>query len=140
MNELEKTKCSFCTIVSKSYLVRVLALYYSLERHSENFHLWICCMDDEGYLALSTMDLKNASLIHLSAIEDKQMAAAKDTRKINEYCWTLKAAVSRYVLMRCSTDAVIYCDSDMFFFSDPQKVFDEWGEASIFLCPQRDTE
>ncbi|HEY8804079.1 MAG TPA: glycosyl transferase, partial [Clostridium sp.] len=138
--EKDIKKCSFCTIVSKGYLIKVLAFYYSLERHSRNFHLWICCIDDEVYSALSKINLKNASLIHLDTVEDKQLLAIKNTRKTNEYCWTLKAAVSRYVLMNCSVDSIIYCDSDMFFFSDPQVVFDEWGEASVFLCPQRDLE
>ncbi|MBW9144701.1 glycosyl transferase [Clostridium sp. CM027] len=135
-----KQRCSFCTIVSKDYLIKTLTFYYSLERNSENFHLWICCIDDIIYSSLSKMNLKNASLIHLNTVEDQQLLAVKNTRKTNEYCWTLKAAVIRYVLMNYSVNSIIYCDSDIFFFSDPQMVFDEWGEASVFLCPQRDLE
>ncbi|WP_170065637.1 putative nucleotide-diphospho-sugar transferase [Clostridium vincentii] len=140
-NVMEDTKrCCFCTIVSNEYLIKVVAFYYSLERTSKNFHLWICCIDDKVYSSLSRLNLKHASIIHVSAVEDKKLLAVKNMRKINEYCWTLKAAVSSYVLMKCNAESVIYCDSDMFFFSDPQVVFDEWGEASIFLCPQRDLE
>ena len=138
--EENKQRCSFCTIVSKDYLIKTLAFYYSLERNSENFHLWICCIDDVIYSSLSKMNLKNASLIHLNTVEDQQLLAVKPMRKTNEYCWTLKAAVIRYVLMHYSVNSIIYCDSDIFFFSDPQMVFDEWGEASVFLCPQRDLE
>lgn len=140
IKEEYKQKCSFCTIASKDYLIKTLAFYYSLERNSENFHLWICCIDDVVYSSLLKMNLKNASLIHLTAVEDQQLLAVKNMRKANEYCWTLKATVIRYVLMHYSVNSIIYCDSDIFFFSDPQMVFDEWGEASVFLCPQRDLE
>lgn len=135
-----KERYSFCTIVSKDYLIKILAFYYSLERNSKNFHLWICCIDDLIYSSLSKLNLKNASLIHLNTVEDPELLAVKNTRKTNEYCWTLKASVIRYVLIHYNVDSIIYCDSDMFFFSDPQIVFDEWGEASVFLCPQRDLE
>lgn len=133
-------KCSFCTIVSKDYLIKILAFYYSLQRNSKNFHLWICCIDDDIYSSLSKFNFKNATLIHLNMVEDQQLLAVKNMRKTNEYCWTLKAAVIRYVLIHFSVDSIIYCDSDMFFFSDPQKVFDEWGDASVYLCPQRDLD
>ena len=133
-------RCCFCTIVSMDYLIKALAFYFSLEKHCKNFHLWICCIDDNIYSALSTINLKNASLIHLNEIEDQPLLDVKNLRKTNEYCWTLKASVSRYVLMNCGVLSIAYCDSDMFFFSDPQIIFDEWGEASIFLCPQRDLE
>ena len=59
-------QCCFCTIVSKDYLIKILAFYYSLERHSKNFHLWICCIDDDIYSSLSKINLKNASIIHLN--------------------------------------------------------------------------
>ena len=102
--------------MSRDYLIKILAFYYSLERNSENFHLWICCIDEDIYGSLSKINLKNASLIHLNMVEDRQLLAVKNTRKTNEYCWTLKAAVIRYVLMHYSIDSIIYCDSDMFFF------------------------
>ena len=141
-NDIKKDikRCCFCTVVSKTYLIKVLAFYYSLERHSKNFHLWICCIDDEVYSALFKINLKSTSIIHLNKVENQQLLAVKNMRKTNEYCWTLKASFARYVLMHYSVDSIIYCDSDMFFFSDPQMVFDEWGEASVFLCPQRDLE
>ena len=35
---------------------------------------------------------------------------------------------------------MVYCDSDLYFFSDPTPLFKEWHESSVFLCPQRDLD
>ncbi|MFL0266619.1 glycosyl transferase [Candidatus Clostridium radicumherbarum] len=144
-NNKEKTVLNnviynFCTLSGKEYVFKVLALYYSLEEHSNNFRLWICCIDDDAYYVFTKMNLKNATILLLKDIEDKELIAIKESRKKNEYSWTLKSSLIKYVLCNKHVDSIIYCDGDLFFFSDPKAIFDEWGEHSVYLCPQRDLE
>ncbi|WP_347835511.1 hypothetical protein [Gracilibacillus sp. JCM 18860] len=119
----------FCTIVSEEYLVKGLALYESLKNQCDNFHLWICCVDDPSYLILSNMKLSNASILSVAEIETLEYQQVKQTRTLKEYCWTLKPQLSLYVLDNFKEiDRLVYCDADIYFFSHPKPLFDEWGE------------
>ncbi|WP_078555032.1 hypothetical protein [Bacillus alkalicellulosilyticus] len=131
-------KHNFCVISSRGYVVKVLALYQSLKKHSQHYFLWICCTDDMTYNLLSKINMEFVKLIKVNEIEDKRLLAVKKERKINEYCWTLKAPFIKHVLTTYNLKSVIYLDGDLFFFSDPSILFEDWGEDSIYLCPQRD--
>ena len=116
----------FCTIASKVYFLKALALYFSLLRNCKSFHLWICAVDDITYYTILSMHLKNITILPLSKLEDKELLAVKSSRKLNEYCWTLKAPLIQYILNNYRVEAIIYCDGDLFFFSDPEPIFSEW--------------
>jgi hypothetical protein len=131
---------NFATIVSQEYVIKGLSFYDSLNERTQNFRMWICCMDDISYDALSKMNLEHAALIHVNEIEDEELRQVKSTRKLYEYCWTIKAPLCLHVLDHVDEiDHIIYCDSDMYFFSDPKPIHDEWGNHSAFLCRQRGT-
>ncbi|MFQ6340634.1 glycosyl transferase [Bacillus sp. AF62] len=131
---------NFCTIVGKEYLFKVLALYESLQKHSEKFNLFICCMDQLTFSFLEAKQLKNVVLISVKSFENPTLKKIKKERKINEYCWTLKAPFMEFLFRTYNIPRVLYCDSDLFFFSSPQPIFDEWREFAVYLCPQRDSQ
>ncbi|HAN10438.1 MAG TPA: glycosyl transferase [Clostridiales bacterium] len=137
---IDSARHHFCTIVGKEYLFKVLAFHQSLQKNSDSFKLWICCIDEIAYTILSSMELDNVEIITLDKIEDKELLSVKEERKTNEYCWTLKAPLIQYVLYNYGVKDCIYCDSDIYFFSDPSEIYQEWEGYSIFLCPQRDLE
>ncbi|MDM5188748.1 glycosyl transferase [Bacillus sp. DX4.1] len=131
---------NFSLIISREYLIKGLTCYYSLEKQGKNFNVWICCMDDLTYRILTEMELKNAILIHVKEIENKELLDIKDERSLQEYCWTLKAPLCLHIFNYYSeVDHIIYCDADMYFFSNPNVILDEWWKYSVFLCPQRGT-
>jgi hypothetical protein len=130
----------FCTTAGKEYILKVLALHQSLKNLTKDFNLWICCMDELTYSTLSKLKLYNVYLLRLKTIEDNELLSVKSSRKINEYCWTLKAPLIKYVLDTYKVPHVIYCDSDLYFFSDPKVIYDEWSNNDVFLCPQRDIQ
>lgn len=131
---------NFCTIVGKEYLFKVLAFYESLQKHSEKFNLFICCMDQLTFSFLQNKNLKNVIVIPVKSFENPTLKKIKKERKINEYCWTLKAPFMELLFRKYNIPRVLYCDSDLFFFANPKVIFDEWREFAVYLCPQRDSQ
>ena len=137
---IASTNQNFCVIAGKEYCMKIMAFYESLVKNSNNFNLWVCCTDAIMYKFLNEKNLKNMHLIRVEEIEDDQLRAVKQERMINEYCWTLKSFVIEYILKNNDVEQVLYCDGDIYFFSNPDSIFNEWGFASIFLTPQRDLD
>ncbi|MGE5559001.1 MAG: hypothetical protein ACM3WV_10380 [Bacillota bacterium] len=135
---MDKECYHFCTIIDKEYLYKGLALYYSLKKHSADFHLWICCMDDISKRLLDGMGLDAVTLISLESMEDDELLAIKGFRTASEYSWTLKAPLVLHILKNYDfLKSIIYIDGDLYFFADPVTIFKQWGEGSIFICEQK---
>ncbi|EOR22087.1 putative Glycosyltransferase, partial [Niallia nealsonii AAU1] len=137
---IASTNQNFCVIAGKEYCMKIMAFYESLVKNSNNFNLWVCCTDAITYKFLNEKNLKNMHLFRVEEIENDQLRAVKQERMINEYCWTLKSFVIEYILKNNDVEQVLYCDGDIYFFSNPDSIFNEWGSASIFLTPQRDLD
>lgn len=130
---------NFCTIVGRDYVIKGIALHDSLKKHSENFHLWICCLDNSAKDMISAMKLENTTLVNFDKVEDDRLLSVKGNRSTSEYCWTLKSSWMLYLLNRNpDIKSLVYLDADMFFFSDASQVFEELKSCSVLLCPQRD--
>ncbi|WML39503.1 putative nucleotide-diphospho-sugar transferase [Neobacillus sp. OS1-2] len=130
----------FCVIASKDYTIKVVAQYESLCTHSTKFKLWVCCIDSLAYETLKKLNLEHMILFYVEQLEDQTLRTIRNQRKQNEYCWTLKAPLIHYLLTTFKLKSIVYCDGDIFFFSDPGEIFKEWGKASVYLCPQRDVD
>jgi len=133
-------KCNFCTIFAKNYLYQGLALYNSLFHCCPDFQLWVLCMDEITYEILKKLKLDRARLISLRELEneDRELLMIKKSRTIGEYCWTCKAPLITYILNKDSDIAIIvYLDSDLFFYNDPESIYNEFGNASIGITPHR---
>ena len=128
----------FCTIFDKTYLIKGLALYNSLTEHCKSFRLWILCMDNSVYQILKKLDLKNATLVTLQQFEDPELLSVKKDKNAGEYCWTCKPSFMLYILNKSkNTKHIIYIDTDCFFYSPPEPIYEELGDNSILLTPHR---
>lgn len=130
----------FCVIVGKEYVLKVLALQQSLIQNASECTLWICCIDSFAYSIFKKMNLDHVVLLQVEELEDERLQSIKEERKVNEYCWTLKPVLIEYLLVNYDLPSILYCDGDLCFFSDATAIFEEWGESSVFLCPQRDRD
>ncbi|MBX2975149.1 MAG: glycosyl transferase [Ignavibacteriaceae bacterium] len=128
---------NFCTLFDTHYFSRGLALYYSLEKHCEDFHLYIFAFNNKAYEVLAKLNLVNATIISLNDFEDEELLKVKPTRNIAEYCWTSTSSTILYVLEKYKIESCTYLDADLFFYSSPKPLFDEMGENSIFLTEHR---
>ena len=115
----------FCTLFDSGYLDKGLALYYSLERHVEEFKLYIFCFDDRSYEILEDIQLEHAIIVHYSQIEDEQLLKVKRERSKAEYCWTCTPITIEYVLRNYGEPNCTYIDADLYFFKNPQALFNE---------------
>lgn len=129
---------NFCTLFDRNYLFKGLALYNSLLKVCNSFKLWILCFDDITYDLLKRMNLKNIELISLEEFEDEELLCIKGTRTPVEYCWTCTPSLPMYILRKeRSLDMITYLDADLFFYSNPLPIYEEFGNNSISIVEHR---
>lgn len=130
----------FCTYFDAGYLVKGLALYRSLVRHSTPFRLWVLCFDDLTYKTLKSLKLDEVVPISLKDFEagDEELLQTKATRSRIEYYFTCTPSLPLYVLKNYPhVDLITYVDADLFFFSDPSPIYEELANNSILIIGHR---
>jgi hypothetical protein len=129
---------NFCTYFDSNYLCRGLNMYRSLLHVCQNFRLWILCFDGVTYELLSKMNLKSVELISLIEFEDEDLWRVKKDRSPVEYFWTCTPSLPLYILGRYPELSMItYIDADLYFYSDPFPIFEEFNSSSILLIEHR---
>lgn len=129
---------NFCTLFDKNFLFKGLALYESIASNCQNFKFWILCLDDTTYSIVKKLNLKNVIPLPLGEFEDSELKKVKKTRSLVEYYWTLSSNLPSFVLKKNpNLDHITYLDADLFFYSSPQKIYEELGEDSIAIIPHR---
>lgn len=129
----------YCTLFDSQYLSRGITMYESLFRQTQDFRLYIFAFDDLTLSTLQRLHLKNVVVVPLSEFEDEQLRSVKHTRTTTEYCWTATSSTILYVLKRYHEQHCTYIDADMYFFGNPNVLFDELGSGSIMITEHRYT-
>lgn len=128
----------YCTLYDVNYLPKGLALYDSLVRHAQPFHLYILPMDDETFWLLDNIDLEHTTILPLPVVERRLgLAHVRQSRAWIEYCWTMASQLMQYVMSWIAPPVLTYLDSDLFLFSSPEPIYDELGGGSIAIVPHR---
>lgn len=118
-------KMVFCTLFNSGYLDKGLVLYDSLLEVCKNFVLYVFAFDDKCFQILKHLDYSNLIPISLEEFEDARLLQAKSNRTEREYCWTCSCHTIKYVLEKKKETNCTYIDADMFFYSNPQILFEE---------------
>lgn len=131
----------FATCFDRAYLVKGLALYESLVRHSSSdFCLYVLALDESTRIELARLKLEKAIVIEIGYFEHQtlfiEMRHLRQERTWQEYCWTLASQFTQW-LLRTGMRECTYLDADLFFFADPETAFTEIGERSIAITPHR---
>ncbi|CEF48524.1 unnamed protein product [uncultured bacterium] len=137
---MSDTRREFCTYFDQAYLSRGLALYDSLRRHCPDFRLWVLCLDEATHAALRGLALPHLVPIASTEFErdDQALQEAKANRSRREYYFTCTPSLLLFLLHRDATiDTITYLDADLFFFANPQPVFDEIAASAIAIVPHR---
>ena len=130
----------FCTYFDRNYLSRGLALYRSLQALGRPFQLWVLCMDPVCHAALASAQLPGIRPIALEDFErgDDALLRAKGNRTLVEYYFTCTASLPRYIFREePGIDLLTYVDADLYFFADPEPLFEELAGGSIAIIEHR---
>jgi len=140
LRALEQPMRYFCTYFDQRYLSQGLAMSESLNRHCQNFKLWVLCLDTEVYRRLRELEIPRMELITLEELErdDPNLAEAKKNRSLLEYYFTCTPSLPLFVLENNrEVDLITYLDADLFFFSSPDALFEEIADHSVAIIPHR---
>ncbi|NII29556.1 glycosyl transferase [Pseudoflavitalea sp. X16] len=130
---------NFCTLFDTNYLTRGLALYHSLVQHCPSFHLYVFAFDNDCYRYLKQKQYPHLTVVSLREFEDPALLEIKPTRSIAEYCWTCTSSTILYCLREFRLPSCTYLDADLFFYQDPQVLFDQMGNQSVMISRHRYT-
>jgi hypothetical protein len=123
-----------------AYLPQGLALYASLRKHCSDFRICILCMDEDVYEVLEDIACPEIDLISLKEFErgDDLLLKAKSNRTRIEYYFTCTPSLPLYAFQKYSNiNLITYLDADLFFFANPEKIFQELANCSIGIIPHR---
>ena len=128
---------NYCTLFNIDYLIRGLAMYESLKKHSVNFHLYIFVFDIQSYDLLKKLNLTSVTVISQKEFEDEELLKVKASRSIAEYCWTCTPHVIKFSIDNFNLDNCTYLDADIYFFSNPEILVNEIENSSIIITDHR---
>ena len=127
---------NFCTLFDSNYLSKGISLYLSLDKVSNDFHLYVMAFDRACYEKLKSLGFHNMTIDLWDDWETSEIKAVKDDRTRAEYCWTCGPTVIYHFLNHYNLTDITYLDSDLYFVGNPQIAFDEIGSASIAITEQ----
>lgn len=120
----------FITLFDSLFLPQGLALHHSMQRHVNNYTLWILCMDERVFEVLTQLKLANVKLMRLADVETEALLTAKPDRAVNEYCWTVTPFTPKFVFdADPSVTRATYLDADLWFMDKPDTIFDELNQS-----------
>jgi len=128
----------FVSLADQGFLPQIVALYWSLVRHSKSFRLWILCLDEIIYNCLKDIDLDYIRVLSLDACETDALRTVKPSRSKAEYCWTLTPFTFGFVFEKePNAECVTYIDADISFFDDPEILMKEFRESGkdVMITP-----
>jgi hypothetical protein len=109
-------------------------MIYSLLKVNPNCFIYVVAMDEDCYKLLQKTVNARVSIINIKDVENKYplLKKTKAYRTKPEYYFTSKGFVCHYIVQKENQiDLITYLDSDLYFFSDPQTIFDELKDASV---------
>ncbi len=131
----------YCTYFDRNYLVKGLALIESLNEHeNQDYELFVVCMDEITRALLTRLELPHVTTIPMHLIEqgDSTLLAAKHNRSLVEYYWTTTPTIILKILEdNPNIDTLTYLDADLFFFSSPDPIFEEFGNNAVLIHEHR---
>ncbi|MDL2272546.1 glycosyl transferase [Desulfovibrio sp. OttesenSCG-928-I05] len=129
----------FCAHFDHNYIPRALVMLESLHAHCPGAVVHVLCLTPECFTAMEGLAIPYTRIYALSELEqtDPQCAATRGTRSLVEYYFTLTPCWPRFLLHRHELPEVTYLDADMMFFSSPEPIFTEAGEAEVIITPHR---
>ena len=147
---------NFCTVADNDFFNKVSALNYSLSTNScdsQDYSLHLLCLDDEIYEKCNNQE--NITCHKLSDLVRSDLLLSKsknnapsrealinsngdiDKAKYIQFIWSLSAYFSWWCLENLEIEDILYIDSDIYFFSNYEKLYDHLEDCSIGIVEHR---
>lgn len=124
----------FCMVVSRTRLIQAIACFLSLYKTMDKFKIYILCVDEKCYEFFKEINLDKIVIVTISELNREDLLEIKNSRKLNQYCWTLKPGFIKYIFtLDDSIERVTYIDSDLFFYQNPNVIFENQPSSSVLL-------
>ena len=128
----------FCTLFDSNYLIKGLTMIKSLAEYSEDFDIFVLCLDYKTKFILEKVKISNIKCLELFEIENKDLLKAKKERTKAEYCWTLASNFTWYIMNKFKDiNLITYLDADLLFYSSFEPIFKEIENSSIAIIEHR---
>lgn len=124
---------NFCTLFDSYYIHKGIAAYLSLERYTDDFHLFVMAFDIDCYRKLKEIGFKNMTVELVDNFETPELLNVKPFRNKAEYCWTCGPSVIDFFMKSYKLENLTYIDADLFFLSSPEILFKEIGDKEIAI-------
>lgn len=132
---------NFSSILDKNYITRLDALLFSLNNYISEYKFFVVSLDDVTYNYYSTN--KKCIPIHINEIHAFYpfLDKVKLERDHVSYVFTLSPFYPSFILQKHSDlNHICSLDSDQFFFSSPQPIFNLLATYSVLITPHRFTK
>ena len=126
---------SFCTLFDKNYLYQGVALHDSLVASARDFTLYALAMDEEAFVMLGKLGRESLVPVRVDDLLTDEVRAVRARTTHGQFCWVNQPLICEYLLARLGLDMVTYLESDSYFYSDPEALFQELGGDSMSLVP-----
>ncbi len=130
----------YCTTLDHAALARGLALHQSLLAHGGKFALTVLAMDDAAAAGLERSQAAHLRVILASELASRfpALAGAQRDRTKREFQATCVPWLMRHLLAELPAgERLTHLAADVYFFSSPEAVFKEVGDAPVGLVPFR---
>ena len=128
------SKNIFCTVLSQKRLIQAAASYLYLAKVMDGFEIYVLCVDERSYDFIKQLNLSNVVLVKIDELNRTYISNLKNSRKLNQYCWTLKPVFINYIFENCTgIDRIIYMDADLFFLQNPEIIINNQPDTSVLI-------
>ncbi len=128
----------YCSYSDFNYLPRLLSLLDSLVSFGDSSDTLILALDDSTNDFFALHPRTGVRAVSLSELEAKfpELNKIKDSRSKMEYVFTLTPFVMKFALENSENDELVaYLDADLFFFDNPEAIFQSMGGSDIGIIP-----
>jgi hypothetical protein len=111
----------------------------TLHKHASNAGIHVLCLSEECFKAMRKLNYDFINLYTLEELEahDSELAAVKQTRSSIEYYFTITPCFPYFLIQKYELQEITYLDADLIFFSSPEPIFEEAGNAQVIITPHR---
>jgi len=126
----------YVTVVSYEYALMAISIVRALA--SQQKECAIYCIDDRAADLLEDLNLKSCMIFRSKDYTNDKLSYIRKNRSDSEFCWTCKSVALEHILTQVDDlDWVIYLDSDMMIYGDPDQGLPPGTSNHVMLTPHR---